>query len=104
MRRVRRCGLQRRDHHVLDLLGADTRGPTRPGLVDQPVEAALQEPGPPPAHRGPPAPPPRPPSPPRPPAPPVPPPPPAQPTTTRDGTATAAPAFPRRDHRPNCSR
>ena len=45
-------GLQRRHHHVLDLLGGHRRGAARPRVVDQPVAARLDEPAPPLAHRG----------------------------------------------------
>ncbi len=51
VRGVARCRLQRGHHHVLDLLGADRRRPARSRLVDQPVEAVLDEPGPPLTHR-----------------------------------------------------
>jgi hypothetical protein len=48
----RRC-LQRRDDHFLDLIDTDRRGPARARFVEQTVQAVLQEPGTPLAHRHP---------------------------------------------------
>jgi len=51
VRRVRRCRLQGRDDHVLDLVHADRGRPSGALLVAEPVEAMLDEPGPPLADR-----------------------------------------------------
>ena len=50
MRRVLRCGFQRRDDHVLDLIGGDAGGPAGPGIIEQPVQPVLQKPAPPLGH------------------------------------------------------
>ena len=47
VRGVRRCGLQGRHHDVLDLLAGDRRWTAGPRVIGQPVQAALDEPGPP---------------------------------------------------------
>src|SRR5204863_8084638 len=49
--RVRRRVLLLCDHHVLALLGAYRRRPPWARVIGQPVEAELDEPGPPLAHR-----------------------------------------------------
>ncbi len=50
---VPRCFLQRRDHHVLDLVHRDRRWPARTRLVHQTLQTVTGEPGPPLAHRWP---------------------------------------------------
>ena len=51
VRRVRRGLLQRRHHHVLDLVEQDRRRPARARLVDQTLEPVRHEPGTPAGHR-----------------------------------------------------
>ena len=51
VRRIRRRGLQRGHHHVLDLLGADRRRAPRSRIIAQPIQPQLDEPGPPLTHR-----------------------------------------------------
>ena len=48
---LRRCLLQRRHDHVLDLVQSDRRRPARPILIDQPLQTLGQEPPPPLADR-----------------------------------------------------
>lgn len=51
VRGILRRGLQRRHHHVLDLLRGDHRRSARARLIDQAIQPGLQEPGPPLANR-----------------------------------------------------
>ena len=52
MRRVVRCFLERLDDDPLDIVIGDLARPTRTRVVVQPVEAVLDEPGPPFRDRG----------------------------------------------------
>ena len=51
VRGMLRGRLQRRDHHVLDLLGSDRGRPSRPLVIGQAVQPQLHEPRPPLTHR-----------------------------------------------------